>query len=579
MIIDGLKRLTGFFLLVLFLTTPAWSQERAARPAKEFVARQALVIGNSDYAYAGRLRNPVNDAKAIGSTLKSLGFKVRIITDANRRKMEMAIRQFGKDLRGQGSAGLFYFAGHGMQIEGENYLLPTDINPSNEFDVTYDAVPVGKLLGQMEVAGNGMNVVILDACRNNPFARSFRSSSRGLAQVVAPTGSFISYATAPGQVAADGVGSNGLFTEKLLKHITTPGLTLERVFKQVRMDVQQASNSRQVPWDSSSVTGDFFFVPPVAAPPAVTLLELDDLQREARAAERERLKEQQRLQQVSRERQRIKTQWQAWQQRMEKDYDKVAAFEQQSIGNLLKIESWKRFLGNWKDNNPHSKQDKKLRSKAQRRIIYWEKEIEEQKSKQQVVLKQESSVGVELKGRHAVSRLRVTNSCVSCDLQDANLRNAELKNAGLYDANLKGTNLENANLREANLRGASLRGASLYRANLREANLIDADLENADLREANLRGANLTNAKNADFRGANLREANFRGANFRGADFRGADFRGANLQGAVMKNAKLYSTNLNKVSLSEADLREAELNSAKFCKTTMPDGSINNDDC
>ena len=139
--------------------------------------------------------------------------------------------------------------------------------------------------------------------------------------------------------AADGVGSNGLFTEKLLKHITTPGLTLERVFKQVRMDVQQASNSRQVPWDSSSVTGDFFFVPPVAAPPAVTLLELDDLQGEARAAERERLKEQQRLQQVSRERQRIKTQWQAWQQRMEKDYDKVAAFEQQSIGNLLKIES------------------------------------------------------------------------------------------------------------------------------------------------------------------------------------------------------------------------------------------------
>ena len=172
------------------------------------------------------------------------------------------------------------------------------------------------------------------------------------------------------------------------------------------------------------------------------------------------------MQQVSRERQRIKTQWQAWQQRMERDYDKVAAFEQQSIGNLLKIESWERFLGNWKNNNPYSEQDKKLRSKAQRRIIYWEKEIQEQKSKQQVVLKQESNVGVELKGRYAVSKLRVTNSCVSCDLQDANLRNAILK----------GTNLENANLREANLRGASL-----YRAHL-----IDANLENADLRGANL---------------------------------------------------------------------------------------------
>ena len=133
-------------------------------------------------------------------------------------------------------------------------------------------------------------------------------------------------------------------------------------------------------------------------------------------------------------------------------------------------------MGNWKNNNPYSEQDKKLRSKAQRRIIYWEKEIQEQKSKQQVVLKQESNVVVELKGRYAVSKLRVTNSCVSCDLQDANLRNAELRNAIL-----KGTNLENANLREANLRGASL-----YRANLREANLIDANLENADLRGANL---------------------------------------------------------------------------------------------
>ena len=171
------KHLICSLLISLLFVPWGWSQKRAIRPAKEFADRQALVIGNADYAYAGRLRNPVNDAKAIGSTLKNLGFKVKVVTDANRRKMETAIRQFGRDLRGQSSAGLFYFAGHGMQIEGENYLLPTDINPSNEFDVTYDAVPVGKLLGQMEVAGNGMNVVILDACRNNPFARSFRSSS------------------------------------------------------------------------------------------------------------------------------------------------------------------------------------------------------------------------------------------------------------------------------------------------------------------------------------------------------------------------------------------------------------------
>ena len=143
------KHLICSLLISLLFVPWGWSQKRAIRPAKEFADRQALVIGNADYAYAGRLRNPVNDAKAIGSTLKNLGFKVKVVTDANRRKMETAIRQFGRDLRGQSSAGLFYFAGHGMQIEGENYLLTTDINPSNEFDVIYDAVPVGKLRGQM----------------------------------------------------------------------------------------------------------------------------------------------------------------------------------------------------------------------------------------------------------------------------------------------------------------------------------------------------------------------------------------------------------------------------------------------
>ncbi len=256
------KHLSSYLLLSLLLVSFAWSQERAARPAKEFVARQALVIGNAAYSHAGKLRNPVNDAKAIGSTLKRLGFKVKIVTDANQRKMETAIREFGKDLISQNSAGLFYYAGHGMQIEGENYLLPTDINPSNESDVTYDAVHVGKLLGQMQEADNGMNIVILDACRNNPFARNFRSASQGLAQVNAPSGSFVSYSTAPGKIAADGNGENGLFTSKLLKYMIIPGLRIEEVFKKVRKDVQLESNNQQIPWESSSITGDFFFVEP-----------------------------------------------------------------------------------------------------------------------------------------------------------------------------------------------------------------------------------------------------------------------------------------------------------------------------
>ena len=251
---------TIFILLLMLVVPTAWAQERAIRPVETNI-RQALVIGNANYAHAGVLRNPANDARAIGGTLERLGFRVTTLTEANKRQMDQAIRKFGRQLRGSNGVGLFYYAGHGMQIDGENYLLPTDINPSNETDVSYDAVPVGKLLGQMKDAGNGMNVVILDACRNNPFARAFRSSSRGLAQVVAPTGSFISYATGPGNVAADGEGDNGLFTEKLLEHMMTPGLKLEEVFKRVRSDVQQDSNNKQVPWDSSSVTGDFFFVP------------------------------------------------------------------------------------------------------------------------------------------------------------------------------------------------------------------------------------------------------------------------------------------------------------------------------
>ncbi len=251
-----------FFVLLLLLSVPTtWAQERAIRPVETNI-RQALVIGNSNYAHAGILRNPINDARAIGSTLQQLGFQVETLMNATQPEMDQAIRKFGRQLLGNNGVGLFYYAGHGMQINGENYLLPVEINPSTEADVRYRGVPVGQLLGQMEAADNGMNIVILDACRNNPFARSFRSSSRGLAQMTAPAGTFISYATAPGKEAADGAGDNGLFTAKLLEHMKTPGLKLEEVFKLVRSDVQRESNDKQVPWDSSSVTGEFFFLEP-----------------------------------------------------------------------------------------------------------------------------------------------------------------------------------------------------------------------------------------------------------------------------------------------------------------------------
>jgi hypothetical protein len=219
--------------------------------------RIALVIGNGNYMTAP-LRNPVNDATDMALVLKRLGFKVTLRTDSNQRVMERSIRDFGKQLR-DGGVGLFYYAGHGVQVKGSNYLLPIGAEVESEGDVKYEAVDAGLVLAKMEDAGNGLNIVILDACRDNPFARSFRSGSRGLARMDAPTGSILAYSTAPGSVAADGAGRNGLYTQYLLKHISTSKAKIEDIFKQVRIDVLRESGKKQTPWESSSLMGDFYF--------------------------------------------------------------------------------------------------------------------------------------------------------------------------------------------------------------------------------------------------------------------------------------------------------------------------------
>ena len=379
--------------LCLFIGTPLlWSQKRAIRPVDgqfNHISKQALVIGNAEYVHTSPLRNPVNDAKAIGNTLSELGFKVTTLLNAKQRSMEEAVRKFGKDLREENGMGLFYYAGHGMQIDGENYLLPVDTNPSTEIDIRYDAVPVGKVLGQLDSAGNDINVVILDACRNNPFARSFRSSNRGLAQVVAPTGSFISYATAPGKVAADGEEDNGLFTSKLLKHMVTPGLKLEEVFKRVRVDVQSQSNNRQVPWDVSSLTGDFFFTPTFDGPPDAAETNLGDLQNRA--------------------------DWANWQKKMETDFQEIVNFENQFVGSEAKVESWQRFLSNWTEDNPFSQRDDELRSKGQIQSNYW-RNNEDQYSKFNKIIELIEKDNLAAAGRQ-----------ISRNLNDINLLTAFLK--------------------------------------------------------------------------------------------------------------------------------------------------------
>jgi len=221
--------------------------------------RYALVIGQSNYINSP-LRNPVNDANDIAVELKRLGFEVMIYTNISQNDMKRQIRAFGDKLSANKGTGLFFYAGHGMQVNGENYLIPIGAKIEKEQDVELEAVNLKRVLGEMEYAQNDMNIVILDACRNNPFARSFRSGgNKGLASTLAPTGTFIAYATAPGKVAADGKGKNGLYTQELLKALKQKGLRIEDVFKKVRTNVYQQSEKKQVPWENSSIFGDFYF--------------------------------------------------------------------------------------------------------------------------------------------------------------------------------------------------------------------------------------------------------------------------------------------------------------------------------
>jgi hypothetical protein len=231
--------------------------------------RIALVIGNSQYE-SSPLRNPVNDAIAMGTRLEELGFTVMVHTNLSGKGMKRAIRDFGQELKKSGGVGLFYYAGHGIQMDGRNYLIPLDAVINGEADVDIEGVKVGAVLAKMDNARNRLNIVILDACRDNPFARSFRSSTRGLAQEVAPSGTLVAYATAPGKVAADGEGDNGAYTEALLRHMGTPGLSIEAMFKAVRADMQESTADSQTPWENSSIVGDFYFRVPDEAPATVS---------------------------------------------------------------------------------------------------------------------------------------------------------------------------------------------------------------------------------------------------------------------------------------------------------------------
>ncbi len=260
--------LSLFFVASLLFSVEAQTSKgirKKKEPPKFIQKRLALVIGNADYKTAP-LRNPVNDARSMNRTLSDLGFSVDLVENATQKEMKKRIDLFGRKLQSVKGVGLFYFSGHGMQVNGQNYLIPLGANLDSEEDVEYESVNAGRIVAKMESARNLMNIIILDACRNNPFVRSFRSATQGLALLKPPAGTFIAYATSPGSVASDGLeeSRNGLYTGELIKHMKTPGLKLEDVFKRVRSGVLRKSKRKQLPWDISLLEeGDFFFVPPI----------------------------------------------------------------------------------------------------------------------------------------------------------------------------------------------------------------------------------------------------------------------------------------------------------------------------
>ena len=252
--------------------------------------RIALVVGNSAYQNVSRLQNPKNDALLVAETLKQLGFTLvggQAQVELDKAGFDSAVQRFGNQMVGADVA-LFYYAGHGIQVRGANYLVPISANPTREADVDFQMVDANLILRQMEGAGTRLNIVILDACRNNPFGgRGLRAADGGLAQIRAPEGTLLSYATQPGNVALDGDDGHSPYTRALVDIMQKPGLDVLQTFNQVGLAVKRATGSAQQPWVSSSpIDGAFYFssdasgkvaaadaqatvLPPAANPPPV----------------------------------------------------------------------------------------------------------------------------------------------------------------------------------------------------------------------------------------------------------------------------------------------------------------------
>ncbi|WP_200844497.1 caspase family protein [Bradyrhizobium sp. USDA 3458] len=237
--------------------------------------RLALVIGQSAYKSVPALPNPANDAKAVSQMLTDAGFAVTAASDLSQDEMRARLSDFAGQVAAKGAdtVALVFYAGHGLQIDGENYLVPVDVDPKREADIPIQAVRLNDVLNTLTSVPSRMRIVLLDACRNNPFPELSKTAGHGLAIVdarVGAPGTFVSFSTSPGAEAEDGSGANSPYTTALLASAKEPGIPIEDTFKRVRLAVNRATDGRQTPWDSSSLTDDFRFMAGAAASPAVT---------------------------------------------------------------------------------------------------------------------------------------------------------------------------------------------------------------------------------------------------------------------------------------------------------------------
>jgi uncharacterized caspase-like protein len=254
-------------LLGLWALLPAQAAHAAAPAGSNLAPKVALLIGNSEYGGNRSLKNPSNDVDLMASTLEKLGFSVQAVRELEKAQFATVIKQFAQSVP-KGATALVFFAGHGMQINSASYLIPVDMVPTSEQGVMQRAYPLKSLLDDMAASAAAVNIVVLDACRNNPFqpgkpARYRNFSNLGLAPVQAPRGTLVAYATAPNHLAEDGIdANNGVYSAALAESLLEPNLTLEQAFKRAGDKVRKKTFDDQIPWFESSLTGEYFLIPP-----------------------------------------------------------------------------------------------------------------------------------------------------------------------------------------------------------------------------------------------------------------------------------------------------------------------------